>query len=105
MIGEKLKILRKKNNLTQNELAEKLGVSTGAVGLWELNKREPDLEMLVKISEIFKVSTDYLIKDEENNIVTIIGNNGTFSKFKLSDDCLETIEKLARKLNIDDINQ
>jgi len=63
MFGNRLKNLRKKYQLTQKELAEKLGVSPAAIGLYEQNRRTPDIELIRKIANIFKVSTDYLIND------------------------------------------
>lgn len=99
MLGNKLKILRKNNNITQAELAEALKVSTGAVGLWELNKRNPDTEILLKIAKFFNVTVDYLLCDEEDNVITIIGRNGSFQKYKLNEDNLKAIVVLAETLD------
>ena len=63
MIG--LKIIRTKHNLTQQELAIKLGVSREAISLYESNRRDPSLDMLRKLSSFFNVSIDYLINGEE----------------------------------------
>lgn len=59
--GLKLKNLRKEHNLTQQELAIKIGVSASAVGLYEQERREPDNETMVKIAKCFDVSVDYLL--------------------------------------------
>lgn len=61
MIGEKIKQLRKENDITQEELAKNIGVSTSMVGMYETNSRKPSYDVLVKISKYFKVSTDYLL--------------------------------------------
>lgn len=59
--SERLAQLRKEHNMTQQELAEKLGVSRGTIGMYEIGQRDPDTETLAKIAEIFGVSTDYLL--------------------------------------------
>ena len=61
IFGENLKTLRLCENLSQTKLGEELGVCNQTVSFWELGKREPDLDMLLKIAEFFEVSTDYLL--------------------------------------------
>jgi len=100
--GDKIRELRRKSNLTQSQLAKKLGVSTGAVGLWEVNKREPDSNILLKLSKVFNVSVDYLLDNEERNTITIIGRNGAYSRFQLSEDKLQAIAQLAETLIIEE---
>ncbi len=63
--SEKLLTLRKANNLTQEELAEKLDVSRQSVSKWESGQATPDLEKIVEISAVFDVTTDYLLKSSE----------------------------------------
>ena len=53
--------LRKKANLTQSELGEKLNVTPQAVSKWENGLSEPDVETFKKMSELFSVSLDYLL--------------------------------------------
>ncbi|MCI8309941.1 MAG: helix-turn-helix transcriptional regulator [Clostridia bacterium] len=69
-LGEKLKLLLKEKNMSQEDLAEKLYVSRQAVGKWVNDKGTPDIEKVVQISNLFEVSLDYLLKDniEEKNI-------------------------------------
>ena len=62
--GEKLLALRKQNNFSQEELAEKLGVSRQAISRWESGETMPDSPNLLQISKIFSVSADYLLRDE-----------------------------------------
>ncbi len=68
-LGQKLKILLKDNRMTQEDLAEKLEVSRQAVGKWVNDKGIPEVGKLVQISNLFGVSTDYLLKEdfEEKN--------------------------------------
>ena len=61
MIGERLSELRKRNNMTQKQLAEYLSVSLNSVSFYERNLSTPDDEMKVKIAQLFNVSLDYLM--------------------------------------------
>ena len=63
--SEKLLTLRKANNLTQEQLAEKLDVSRQSISKWESGQATPDLEKIVVMSAIFEVTTDYLLKSSE----------------------------------------
>ena len=58
---ERLKELRKDNNLTQKELAIKLGKSRTSVYEWETNGHEPDYDTLIQLARFLKVSVDYLL--------------------------------------------
>lgn len=62
-LGYKLSKLRKENNYTQEQLAEILGVSRQAISKWESDTTKPEVEKLIRISEIFNCSLDYLLKD------------------------------------------
>lgn len=61
-LGQKITELRKKNNLSQEGLAEKMNVSRQAVSKWESDQSIPDIEKIVSLSELFGVTTDYLLK-------------------------------------------
>lgn len=60
MIGKQLKALRTEKNYTQAELAKKLYLTPKAISFYENNQREPDIDTLYKIADIFGVSIDYL---------------------------------------------
>lgn len=60
-LGKTIKELRTQQGLSQRQLGEKLDVCNQTVSFWESGKREPDLDTLVKISEYFGVSVDYLL--------------------------------------------
>ena len=64
VIGKKLLYLRKKNKLTQAELAEKLNYSDKAVSKWEKGESLPPVEVFYNISKLYGVSLDYIIGDE-----------------------------------------
>ena len=62
--GERLKKLRIENKLSQDELAEKLGVSAQAVSKWERGKSTPDLAVIVPMAKLLRISTDRLLGNE-----------------------------------------
>ena len=64
IFADKLIELRKRSGMSQEELAEKLGVSRQSVSKWEGAQSTPDLNRILEISKIFDVTTDYLLKDE-----------------------------------------
>lgn len=63
-LADKIIEERKKNGWSQEELANKLGVSRQAVSKWESSGSIPDLQRILQMSELFGVTTDYLLKDE-----------------------------------------
>ena len=64
IFADKLIDLRKKNGWSQEELAEKLDVSRQSISKWEGAQSVPDMTRIIRQSEIFGVSTDYLLKDD-----------------------------------------
>lgn len=62
--GEKLRILRKKNKWTQNELAKKIGLHGRLIGKYENGEVTPNAETVIKIAKVFHTSIDYLLLDE-----------------------------------------
>lgn len=61
MFGERLKMLREKAGVSQQKIADIVGVTQQAVGKWETGKAEPDLATVAKLAEYFNCSTDYLL--------------------------------------------
>ena len=64
ILADKIIELRKKNGWSQEELAEKMEVSRQSISKWEGAQSVPDMNRIIRMSEIFGVSTDYLLKDE-----------------------------------------
>lgn len=73
MLNEVIKKLRTANNLTQVELANALGVSKQCVSNWENDYIQPSIEMLIKLAEYFKVTTDYLLGLNEHTMIDVSG--------------------------------
>ena len=71
--GENLKVLRNKNSLTQEKLAQQINVARQTISAWEDSIGKPDIYMLARISEIFNISTDELLfgKIQETKIVNL----------------------------------
>lgn len=67
ILADKIIAERKKNGWSQEELAEQLGVTRQSVSKWEGALATPDLKRILQMSEVFHVSTDYLLKDEIEN--------------------------------------
>ncbi len=64
LLSEKIMSLRKRTGWSQEELAQQLGVSRQSVSKWESMASMPDIQKIMAMSELFGVSTDYLLKDE-----------------------------------------
>lgn len=65
--GAKLQLLRKQKGMSQEQLASQLSISRQAISKWELDSSLPDTENVVQLSNLFEVSLDYLLKDEEQD--------------------------------------
>ena len=86
--GEKLKLVRKDRNITQEALAELLNVSRQAISKWESDNGYPETEKLLLISKTLNISIDYLMNDKNKveaikDIIKITGNK--------QDDCQNII--------------
>ena len=68
IFADKIIQLRKKNGWSQEELAEQMNVSRQSVSKWESAQSIPDIEKIIRLSEIFGVSIDYLLKDEMEDV-------------------------------------
>ena len=64
-LEDKISLHRKQNGWSQEELAFRLGVSRQAVSKWEMGASVPDLDNILKMSELFACSTDHLLKEED----------------------------------------
>ena len=75
ILSEKIKLLRLSCNYSQVDVAEKLSVTKQTISNWENNNIQPSVDMLVKIADLFGVTTDYLLSRE--NIARIDANGLT----------------------------
>lgn len=91
--SEKLQQLRKQNNLTQEQLAERLFVSRTAVSKWENGKGYPNIESLKSISKIFIVSIDELLSGEELIELAVAEND--FNILKIYDSIYALLDLMV----------
>lgn len=90
---EQLQTLRKSKGLSQEKLAEVLGISRQAVAKWETSKAYPDIARLIALSDFFNVSIDKLVNDYEENCRLNIEEN----KVKLmNEDIIEFLCKAKK---------
>ncbi len=75
MLGERIRQLRTMHNISQVELAKHLCVTKQSVSNWENENIQPSIDMLVKISSYFRVSTDYLIGLNDRRYLDVTGLN------------------------------
>ena len=73
MLSERIKALRQKNKMSQVELADKLNVTKQCVSNWENDNILPSVEMLIRLSQFFSVSTDYLLGLENKRYIEVTG--------------------------------
>ena len=75
--GNTLKTLRLQNHYTQAQLAQKLGVTKSVVSAYENGLRMPSYDILISISKVFKVTTDYLLGLEQKQNIDLSGLTDT----------------------------
>lgn len=95
-LGDKLKMLRKKNNLTQQQVAERLNVSKAVVSSYELSNRSPSFQTLVKIANLYNVTTDFLLGINKRKMIDITN---------LTSEQADIIEKLVQEFEKSNIRQ
>lgn len=105
MIGKRLKMLREELGLSQKELGAKLSVSSSTIGMYEVDKRTPDANMIERIADFFQVSADYLLGRTRNRNNSILEgkHNDNIIKIEVEgkdiDLTPEEIQKLIDKLS------
>lgn len=107
MFPVRLKLLREENGLSQAMLAKAIGIAQSTIGGWEASNREPNIDMLVKISDYFGVTIDYLVgRSDAPDAVKIkkpasLADFGVEKVVKSGSDSLtpEEIEALRAMLN------
>jgi len=89
--GSKLKELRSQHGMTQKQLATKLGVTKSVVSYYELAERYPSPEILIRIADIFHVSSDYLLGIERAKTIDV--SDLTDDEIKLLCHTIEILRK------------
>ncbi len=73
MIAERIRNLREEKNMTQTELAKKLGITRSSVNAWEMGISVPSTQYIVELAGIFKISTDYLLGVNHSATINVSG--------------------------------
>ena len=73
MVAERIKYLREQKGLTQADLAKQLGITRSSANAWEMGISVPSTQYIVELSNIFKVSTDYLLGVERSASISVAG--------------------------------
>ena len=104
-LGEKIQALRKQKNISQEQLAEQLNVSRQAISKWETSECLPDIENIVQLSNIFDVTTDYLLKTyyDEKPIATPPPPSMNFSSGFMEEDDDDTTGGYSFSFNFTEI--
>lgn len=103
LFGQILRTLREEKDLKQSDLASMLNISSSAYGFYERGKREPSLDSLIKLSEFFDVSIDYLLglaSESNPKNVSNIPNTPSLSQL-LSDEDIEVLEYYHKLEKVD----
>jgi len=92
MLGNRLRELRESKGLKQKELAAQLGLTEGAIGLYEIGRRNPPIDTLNKLADFFDVSVDYLLG--RTDIPNLYKEKNKLEKMKKEMNRYFTLEEL-----------
>lgn len=92
--GDKLRTLRTESGMTQTDLAKRLNITKSVVSYYELQERTPSPDVLIKLADIFHVSTDYLLGINHKKMIDVSDLSEEDMRFLLI-----TIETLRKKNN------
>lgn len=97
-LGEKIFTLRKEKGLSQEALAEQIGTTRQAVSKWENNQGYPETEKLLQLSNIFEVSTDFLLKDEKS--IKNIDDKGYYVSKEMAKGYIASEKRVSRYIGV-----
>ncbi len=93
-----LKLYRKQSGLTQEQVAEKLGVSRQAVAKWENGESLPDIENIIALSDLYGTSVDFLVRNMTQPVSDPEGRRHMFGMTMVNDKGQITLPKKCREL-------
>lgn len=99
ILAEKIMMLRKRSGWSQEELAEQLGISRQSVSKWESGATIPDLDKILKMSQLFGVSTDFLLKDEIEETIPLEEVDGGEESRSISPEEANTYMDLVKAVS------
>ncbi len=98
-ISENIKLFRKEKNFTQEQLAEAMGVSVGAVSKWESGASAPELSLIMELADFFEISVDALLgyKVRDNTAMECVKRIDSLQDAKKYDEAIAEAEKALKK--------
>lgn len=99
----RIKFLREKLNIPQEELAKKLDLSKGMISLYENEKRKPSYDVLIKMSEIFNCSMDYIIGNNPDTIINVYSSVHAGILSEMIENIVDTEEISEKMANSDKV--
>lgn len=72
MTADTIKLLRESNNLTQTQLAKKLGITRSSVNAWEMGLSVPSTQYIIDLAKYFKVSTDFILGVKTTSTISLV---------------------------------
>lgn len=93
-----LKFFRKKKGYTQEQIAEKIGISRQAVAKWERGEALPDIENIMALAEIYEVTVDSLVRNVASYDTAAIGKKHMFGLVRVNDKGQITLPKQCREV-------
>ena len=100
VFSERLRMLRKSNNLTQKQVAQSLSIDRSTYAYYEIDKTKPDYDTLVRISRIFNVSVDFLLGRDASASVTLHDNHYPRDNTETSRSLVDLTQEELAFLNI-----
>ncbi|MGT2741874.1 helix-turn-helix domain-containing protein [Streptococcus plurextorum] len=104
MISEKLRDYRLQKGLSQEALAEQLGVSRQTISNWETNRRVPDIYSLVALSDLYEISLDHLIKGDAKVMEMLSGKTKKIGLFYLYGTVVISCIGMLEVMYLEDLN-
>lgn len=103
LFSERLRELRQNKGLSQSQLADALNISKSAISMYELGKREPDLEALEGIADFFNVDINYLIGKEDGSMYYLDPEAAEIAQEVQQRPELKILFDASRKVSADDL--
>ena len=100
IFGERLRILRRGRSLSQQALADAVGVSKSSIAMYEQGRREPDFEMQEALADFFNVDIDYLVGRSDETTAVFATINGNPDRRYLMDKIAKADDEKIRKLKM-----
>jgi len=96
-LNEKIYTCRKKSGMSQDELAEKLGVSRQAISKWELGVAQPELDNLLALAKTFDVTTDWLLTDDGTDTANETPTQSAKTSSQKAENSFDPHQKISRE--------